>query len=128
MSKKNSSIKHSRKNAESSDFPAGCVPVDAFKKEFFRRLRRRYKIYVVRAEHAGDYKLNVYFADGTMQTVDFEPFFVQKPHPQYNKYYDPKRFLEFKVENDTVVWGDDWDLMLHPLNLYYNDLFGYYEE
>ena len=72
--------------------------------------------------------MNVYFADGTMQTEDFEPFFVQKPHPQYNKYYDPKRFLEFKVENDTVVWGDDWDLMLHPLNLYYNDLFGNYEE
>ena len=77
MSKKNSSIKHSRKHAESSDFPAGCVPVDVFKKEFFRRLRRRYKIYVVRAEHAGDYKLNVYFADGTMQTVDFEPFFYK---------------------------------------------------
>ena len=128
MSKKNSKkSKHCRKPVESSDIPEGCVPFDVFKKEFFRRLRHRYGICVVRAEHAGDYKLDIYFADGTMQTVDFEPFFIQKPHPLYNKYYDPKRFLEFKVENDTVVWGDDWDLIFHPENLYHNDLFGYYE-
>ena len=85
-------------------------------------------IRIIKAENLGKLVVLLTFSDNTTQVVDVGEYIRLHPHPQYNKYYDPKRFLEFKVENDTVVWGDDWDLIFHPENLYHNDLFGYYEE
>ena len=81
---------------------------------------------VVEIEPCGEYKLRVTFADGKCNVVDFEPYFIKRPHPQYDQYYDPVRFLDYKIEYGNLVWGDNWDLMFDPLNLYYNNLFKNY--
>jgi len=77
-------------------------------------------------EPCGGYKLRITFADGKSNIVDFEPYFIKRPHPQYDRYYDPVRFLEYKIEYGNLVWGENWDLMFDPLNLYYNNLFKNY--
>ena len=33
------------------------------------------------------------------------------PHPQYNKYLDPRKFNRFTIDNGNVVWGKNWDLI-----------------
>ncbi len=82
---------------------------------------------VIGIEPCGDYKLRVTFADGKSNVVDFEPYFIKRPHPQYDQYYDPVRFLDYKLEYGNLVWGENWDLMFDPLNLYYNNLFKNYD-
>ena len=66
---------------------------------------------MVRAEYAGDVSLHIYFSDGTSQTVDFRPFILAHPHPQYNRYIVPKNFKKLSIEHGNVVWGKNWDMM-----------------
>ena len=33
------------------------------------------------------------------------------PHPQYNKYLNPRKFSRFTIANGNVVWGKNWDLI-----------------
>ena len=54
------------------------------------------RLYIVRAEYAGDVSLHIFFSDGTSQTVDFKPFILAHPHPQYNRYIEPKNFKKFR--------------------------------
>jgi len=53
--------------------------------------------------------------------VDFEPFILANPHPQYNRYIEPRNFKKFTIENGNVVWGKNWD-MIFPLMQLYNDI------
>ena len=69
------------------------------------------RLYVVRAEYTGDLSLQIFFSDGTSRLVDFKPFFISHPHPQYNRYGEPKNFKKFSIEHGTVVWGKNWDLI-----------------
>lgn len=61
--------------------------------------------YVVDADavHEGDYRVRVTFNDGTEQGVDFGPFLIEHPHPQYNKYRDTEQFQTFSVEMGNLV-------------------------
>lgn len=40
-----------------------------------------------------------------------EAFIRRHPHPQYNKYLDPRKFRRFAIENGNIVWGKNWDLI-----------------
>ena len=53
---------------------------------------------IIEIEPFGGYKLQVTFADGKCNIVDFEPYFIKCPHPQYNQYYDPVKFLDYKLK------------------------------
>ena len=45
------------------------------------------------------------------QTVDIGDFIRRHPHPQYNKYLDPRKFSRFTIESGNIVWGKNWDLI-----------------
>jgi hypothetical protein len=66
---------------------------------------------VVEAEYLSGYKILISFSDKTRQVIDFGPFLVEHPHPQYNKYKNPSNFKKFKIERGNIVWGKDWDLI-----------------
>lgn len=68
-------------------------------------------IMVTHAEYVSAYNILISFSDLTQQTVDFGPFLVGHPHPQYNKYKNPIHFRKFKIERGNIVWGKDWDLI-----------------
>lgn len=85
------------------------------------------KFKVIDVQFVEDYKLRIVFADNNIVVVDFEPFFIKNPSPVYNEYHNPERFKEFKIENGNLVWGDSWDLIFNPKNLYYNNLFADFE-
>ena len=44
------------------------------------------RIYIIKAENAGNLKVCLTFSDDTQQTVDVGGFIRNHPHPQYNKY------------------------------------------
>lgn len=68
-------------------------------------------IYIIKAENAGDLTVMLTFSDNTVQVVNVGDFIRRHPHPQYNKYLDPRKFSCFSIENGNVVWGKNWDLM-----------------
>ncbi|MBR1941454.1 MAG: DUF2442 domain-containing protein [Bacteroidaceae bacterium] len=69
------------------------------------------KLYIVNAKDAGNLTVSLTFNDNTVQTVDIGDFIRRHPHPQYNKYLDPRKFKRFSIENGNIVWGKNWDLM-----------------
>lgn len=74
-------------------------------------------IFVESAEHTGDYKLRLIFSDGTMRTLDFEPFLRQSLNPLIQKYLDPSVFMHFTVRDGDLIWGD-YDLCFPIADLY----------
>ena len=75
-------------------------------------------LHVVKAEYVGDISLNIFFSDGTSRTIDFRPYITSHPHPQYDRYLEPKYFKKFTIEHGNVVWGKNWDLIFPIEKLY----------
>ena len=69
------------------------------------------QLYIVEATDAGDFRIRLVFNDGVTSTVDIGDFIRRHPHPQYNKYLNPKKFSTFTIEDGNVVWGRNWDLI-----------------
>jgi len=68
-------------------------------------------LFIVKATDAGDLRIQLVFNDGGSSIVDIGDFIRRHPHPQYNKYLDPKKFRTFTIEGGNVVWGRNWDLI-----------------
>ncbi len=76
------------------------------------------KLFIIKAEDKGNLTVSLTFSDNTMQTVDIGDFIRRHPHPQYNKYLDPKKFSRFTLDNGNIVWGKNWDMIFPIENLY----------
>lgn len=76
-------------------------------------------IKVISATDVGNLAVSIVFSDNTTRIVDIGEFIRRHPHPQYNKYLDPRKFRRFSIENGNVVWGKNWDLMF-PIEQLYN--------
>ena len=79
------------------------------------------KICIEHAEYVEGLVLRLFFSDGTSRDVDFKPFILANPHPQYNRYIEPKNFKKFTIEYGNVVWGKNWD-MIFPVSQLYNGI------
>jgi hypothetical protein len=78
-----------------------------------------YKIIkLVNANYLNDYVVELLFDDGVVQQIDFGKFLYKHPHPQYDKYRDLKKFKQFKIERNNIVWGKNWDLIFDLWDLY----------
>lgn len=74
--------------------------------------------YIVKAEYAGDLRLDISFSDGNKRCIDFRPYILSHHHPQYDRYIEPKNFKKFRLEQGNVVWGKNWDLIFPLEQLY----------
>lgn len=73
---------------------------------------------VVNAVYVKDYTLLVTFANGKVKEVDFTLALEKYAQGYYAKYKKLNNFKKFKIENQNIVWGKDWDLIFPPENLY----------
>ena len=69
------------------------------------------RLQIIKAENVGNLTVYLTFNDNTTRTVDIGDFIRRHPHPQYNKYLDPRKFSRFTIENGNIVWGKNWDLI-----------------
>lgn len=69
------------------------------------------RIIIINAEKVGDLSVRLTFNDNTKRTIDVGDFIRRHPHPQYNKYLDPRKFSRFTIENGNIVWGKNWDMI-----------------
>lgn len=70
------------------------------------------------AKDIGNLILRVLFSDNTEKDINVGEYIKRHPHPQYNKYTNPKNFKRFTIENGNVVWGKNWDLIFPIEDLY----------
>ena len=70
------------------------------------------RLYIIKAENVGNLTVSLTFSDNTVQTVNIGEFIRRHPHPQYNKYLEPRKFSRFTIENGNIVWGKNWDLIV----------------
>ena len=76
------------------------------------------RLYITRAKDAGNLSVDLLFSDSTSRRVDIGAFIRNHPHPQYNKYLDPRKFSRFMIEDGNIVWGKNWDLIFPVEQLY----------
>ena len=76
------------------------------------------RLYITKAENMGNLTVSLTFSDNTVQTVDIGAFIRRHPHPQYNKYLDPRKFSRFTIDNGNIVWVKNWDLIFPVEHLY----------
>ena len=69
------------------------------------------RLCIIGAKDAGNYTVDLQFSDQTTRRVYIGDFIRRHPHPQYNKYLDPRNFRRFEIEDGNIVWGKSWDLV-----------------
>lgn len=67
-------------------------------------------IFVTEANYEGDYKLWLRFNDGRSGIVDLGPWLHGQPGPIFCELRDLDEFRCFRVDMDTVCWGNGADL------------------
>lgn len=67
------------------------------------------------------YTIRLIFADGVEQVVDFMAPFARL-HGFYARYCEPDAFKSFQVDEEDLVWGENWDVIFPVHKLYENSL------
>lgn len=67
-------------------------------------------IWVTEAKALADYRLRVRFSDGTEGEVDLKAFIESDSRPIVRALRDRGAFAAIRVEMDTVVWANGFDL------------------
>lgn len=76
------------------------------------------RLYITNATDVGNLLVRMTFSDNTSQVINVGDFIRQYPHPQYNKYLDERKFRQFKIEDENIVWGKNLDLIFPIEQLY----------
>ena len=74
-------------------------------------------ISVNKADYIEDYKINIFFSDGSEKLVDFSGFLKSAKNPMTRKYLDKDLFKNFTIHYGDIVWND-YELCFPIWNLY----------
>lgn len=72
---------------------------------------------ITQATYLTGYSINVLFDDGTRKNIDLYEFLSNSKLPMVRKYLDIEKFRQFRIEDGTLVWGEN-ELDLNPMNIY----------
>ncbi len=67
-------------------------------------------IWVTDAKHLGGYRLWVRFSDKTEGEIDLTTLVMSDERPIVSALRDPATFAAIRVDMDTVVWDNGFDL------------------
>ena len=61
------------------------------------------RLCIINAIDAGNLSVLLTFSDNTTQLVNVGDFIRRNPHPQYNKYLDPRKFKHFTRTTTLIL-------------------------
>ena len=67
-------------------------------------------IWIIEAKALPDYRLQVRFSDGAEGDIDLREFIESDARPIVKALRDRSAFVAIRVEMDTVVWANGFDL------------------
>jgi len=91
-----------------------CLETECENHPHTQKIMKKY-IEIIDAKDLGNLCVLLIFNDGVQQIIDIGEFIRNHPHPQYDRYLNPKMFAKFRIENRNIVWGKNWDLIF-PLD------------
>lgn len=65
--------------------------------------------------------LKVFFNNHEQRVIDFRPFF-NRLKGYYSKWNTSSSFKKFIVKKEGLSWGKHDDILIHPIDIYYNSL------
>ena len=65
--------------------------------------------------------MKIFFNNLQYRIIDFRPFF-NTLKGDYKKYNTPAAFKKFMIKNGELWWGENADVQVHPIDVYYNSL------
>lgn len=76
-------------------------------------------IKILSAKHLHAYKIEFTFSDGKVNTFDYHKL-VMRDHEEAFPYREIEKFKDFQlINNTTIAWGENWDLILPLHTIYY---------
>ncbi len=82
---------------------------------------------VLKAIYVSEYKIHIYYSDGTDNIVDFEDYLFNYEHT-YPEYRKISKFKTFKVDKGELVWGKSWNIIFPVHKLHANKIVSNYLE
>jgi Protein of unknown function (DUF2442) len=76
------------------------------------------KFKALNATYLGDYKISIAFSDAVERKVDFEKFLTEDRHNSVKKYLDLVEFKKFKIHNEKIIWGENWDIIFPTYDIH----------
>jgi hypothetical protein len=67
-------------------------------------------VWIKEAEHVEDYRIHVIFNDDESGIIDLREVIYSDTRPVFRELRDMKKFRQFDVEFDTIVWKNGLDL------------------
>ena len=80
-----------------------------------------FELKVISTKHHANHQLEIHFNDGHISIVDFAPFIFSVNHPDYEIYKQPAHFLNYKIVDGNLQWGD-YTMIFPIMDLYNNTL------
>lgn len=74
-----------------------------------KKLQIHPMLHIIAAEYISDYKISVAFNDGSRCVADFERVVKSDHRPIVQQLSNLDLFRDFKVQANTVVWGNGVD-------------------
>jgi len=75
---------------------------------------------IIKAKYLNNFLIELVFADGKINKVNFESFVNN--YPAYPEYKNIENFKKFKLVEGNIVWGENWDIIFPLVDLYNNNL------
>jgi len=72
---------------------------------------------IQKANYIDNYKIEVFFSDGTKKVIDLFDYLNKHSHPYSKKLLDKKLFRVFYIDYGTICWGDN-DFDISPFDAY----------
>jgi hypothetical protein len=66
---------------------------------------------IISAAYLRDYKILILFSNDRMKIIDFGPAIQKYAKGDFKIYANKAQFKKFKVENNNIAWGENWDLI-----------------
>jgi hypothetical protein len=67
-------------------------------------------VWIKEAEHVEDYRIHVTFNDDESGIIDLREVIYSDTRPVFRELRDMKKFRQFDVKFDTIVWKNGLDL------------------
>ncbi len=77
---------------------------------------------IEKVERCGTFTLKLFFQDGKITLIDFEPFLAHAHNAQIRKYLQEEMFANFHLHDGELSWNDG-ELSFHPYSLYVGNLY-----
>jgi hypothetical protein len=75
-------------------------------------------IKIIHAAYLDGYRILILFSNNRMKFVDFTQAIKKYAKGEYSIFANKNAFKKFSIENGTLAWGENWDLIFPVMDIF----------